>query len=117
VSGSALQTVRSTKYRCNIFLAPVGPVWIPQKCVGTPDAKFLFLHPVVSVAHVAHSGASEARTIDALFFMLKWDQCSFHKKRVGTWYVELVLLHPVGYAGYVVHYGASVSETLMHYFS
>jgi hypothetical protein len=85
----------------------VGPVRIPQKCVGTPDAKFLFLHPVVSAGHVAHSGAFEARNVDGIFFMLGWDQCSFHRKHVGTSYIELVLLHPVGYAGNVVHYDAS----------
>jgi hypothetical protein len=60
-----------------------------------------------SAGRIVHSGASGARNVDALFFMLGWDWFSFHKKRVGTSFVELVLLHPVGYAGHVDCCGAS----------
>jgi hypothetical protein len=41
---------------------------------------FSVLHPVGSAGHVVHSGASMARNIEALFFMLGWDQYRFHKK-------------------------------------
>jgi hypothetical protein len=103
---SALLCIWGAKHRRTIFLAHVGPVWIPQKCVRTPVAEFVFLHPVVSAGHVVHSGASEVRSIDTLFFMLGWDWCSFQKKHVETSYVELVLLHPVEYVGHVVQYVA-----------
>jgi hypothetical protein len=39
-----------------------------------------FLHQVGSVGHVVHSGASEERNRDALFFMLGWDQYGYDKK-------------------------------------
>jgi hypothetical protein len=52
---------------------------------------------VGSAGHLVHSGASEARNIDTLFFMI-----GFHKKHVGTRYVERVLLRPVGSVGHVV---------------
>jgi hypothetical protein len=46
------------------------------------------LHPVGSAVgsagHVVHSGVSRARIIEALFFILGWDQYKIHKKRVGT---------------------------------
>jgi hypothetical protein len=53
------------------------------------------------------SDASPAQNVNALFFMLSWARCSFHKKRAGAHYAELVFLHPVGYVGHVVHFGAS----------
>jgi hypothetical protein len=47
------------------------------------------------------------QNINALFSMLRWDQCGFHKKRTSTRYAELVFLHLVGSAGDVVHSSAS----------
>jgi hypothetical protein len=54
-----------------------------------------------------HFGASGARNIDALFFMLGWDQYGFNKKRVGTCYAKLGFMHTLGSVGHVVHSGAS----------
>jgi hypothetical protein len=67
-------------------------------------AEFVFLHLVGSVGHVLHCGASGASSVDALFFLLGWDQIIL--KRVATPYAELVFLHPVVSAGHVVHSGA-----------
>jgi hypothetical protein len=59
------------------------------------------------VGHIVHSGASEARNVDAQFFMGGWDRYGIHKNCNGTRYVELLFLHPLGSARHVVHAGAS----------
>jgi hypothetical protein len=70
-----------------------------------------------SAGHVVHSGASEARNVDALLFMLGCDPYGFHKNHAGTRYAERVFLHPVESVVHVVHSGALGCETSMHYFS
>jgi hypothetical protein len=78
-----------------------------KKRIGTCYAQVMFLHPVGCAGHVVHFGASEARNVIALIFMLEWDRYGFDKKCARTHFTELAFLHPVGYMGRVVHSGAS----------
>jgi hypothetical protein len=55
-----------------------------EKHAQTRYAELVLLHPVGSVGHVVHSGASEAQNIDALFFILEWDRYGLHKRRTRT---------------------------------
>jgi hypothetical protein len=61
----------------------------------TNYTELMFFHPVGSRGHVVHFGASGVQNIDALFFLLGWTWCGFHKELVGTRYTEVVFLHPV----------------------
>jgi hypothetical protein len=95
------------KSRSTIFHVRGDRYGFNKNYTGTRYAELVFLHPLGSAVHVVRSGASEARNIEALFFMLGWVQYGFHKKRGQTCYVELVFLQPVGSAGHVVHFGGS----------
>jgi hypothetical protein len=66
------------------------------------------------VGHVVRSGASGARNIVALFFMLRWAQFGSHKNRVGTCYAEGVFLHPVLSACHIVHSDAKRQHIIFH---
>jgi hypothetical protein len=69
----------------------------------------VFLHPVGSAGHVLPFAVSEARNVDAPYFMLRWNLYIFDKKRVGTCFAELVFFHLVIATCHVVHSGASVA--------
>jgi hypothetical protein len=48
-----------------------------KKCTGTYYTEPVFLHPMGYAGHVVHSRATEVRNIDALFFMVGWDEYGF----------------------------------------
>jgi hypothetical protein len=54
-----------------------------------------------------HSGASEVRNVDTIFFKLGWDWYGLKKNCAGARYIELLFLHPVGSTHHVVHSDAS----------
>jgi hypothetical protein len=67
----------------------------------------VFLLPVEVVGDVVHSSASRPRNVNALFFMLRWVWCGFHRKCAGTRYTKFVFLQPKRYAGHEVNFGGA----------
>jgi hypothetical protein len=46
-------------------------------------AELVFLHPLGCVSHVEHSGASGARNLYTLFFMVGWERYGYEKSVQG----------------------------------
>jgi uncharacterized membrane protein YsdA (DUF1294 family) len=69
------------------------------------------------MVHVVYSDGFRAQNVLAVFFMLGWARCDFHKKCARIHYAELVSMHMVGSVGHVVRSSASGHETSMQYFS
>jgi hypothetical protein len=80
--------------------------------VRTRYAELVILHPEGSAGHIVHFGVSEVRNIDAVFFLIGWDQYGVDKSALGDVMLNLCFLHLVGSAGYVVHSSASGARNI-----
>jgi hypothetical protein len=98
-SCSALWCVCGAKRDRTIFHARVGLIRIRQECARRCYPEHVIFNPVEFAGHVVHSGASGARNVIALIFMLTWDRYGFNKKCVGTRYAELVCFQSGGIHG------------------
>jgi hypothetical protein len=78
----------------------------------TRYGELVFLHLVGSAGHIMHSSAFGTLNIDAIFFILGWDEYGFHKKSDGTCKDELVFLHLVGSARHVLHFSVSGAQNV-----
>jgi hypothetical protein len=65
------------------FSCSGGPGAVSIKSVPGHYAELMFLHPVGSAGHVVLFGASRARNVIALFFILEKNRYGFNKKCVG----------------------------------
>jgi hypothetical protein len=72
---------------------------LTKSASGHIMSNLCFSHPEGSVRHVVHSGASGARDIDALFFVIQWDRYGFDKKRFRTRYAIVVFFAFGGICG------------------
>jgi hypothetical protein len=54
-----------------------------KRRTGTHYAEVVFLHRVLSVGHIVHSGVSEPQNVNALFFMLEWPDAGSIKGTLG----------------------------------
>jgi hypothetical protein len=86
----------------------LGWVWcgVGKKHTGTCYAKLPFLHPVGSMGHVVHSGASRRET-STRYFYARVGPMQIPQKGHRIRYMKHVFLHPVGSVGHEVHCGAS----------
>jgi hypothetical protein len=99
------------------FLCSGGPDAVSIKSTMGHIVPNLFFHLVGFAGHIEKSGASGARNVDALFSMVGWARCSFHKKLIRSRYTKHVVLHPMGSTGHVMHSSSSGYEMLMYHFS
>jgi hypothetical protein len=64
------------------------------------------------MGHVVYSVASGMLNVNALIFLLRWNEYGIYKKRDGTPHAKLVFLYPMGYVGHVVHCVASGARNI-----
>jgi hypothetical protein len=71
------------KHQCTIFHARMGWCGFHKKRARTRYAELVFLHPVGSVSHIVHSGASAAQNVEEVFFTIGGPGAVSIKKVMG----------------------------------
>jgi hypothetical protein len=76
--------------RCTIFMLGYNQYRFHKNHAGTHYVELLFLHPVGFAGDVVDSSVSGVQKVDALFFVLRWDQYVLDKMCARIRYAELV---------------------------